>query len=613
MRRVFAGCTVPSRRNYSYRAPVRDVQFIAHEVFRATDHYKALGFKDVGKDTVDMVITEVAKFAEQVLAPLNNVADHKGAKWVSEKEVQTTPGFKEAYQQYIEGGWQGLSAPAEYGGQDLPTSLNMIKAEMIATANWTWGMFPGLSMGSMNTLLMHGSDHLKKTYLTKLTEGTWTGTMCLTEPQCGSDLAQVKTRAEPQPDGTYKIYGTKIFISCGDHDFTPNVVHSVLARLPGAPEGTKGISLFCVPKYKVEADGSLGAFNNVKVGRLEEKMGCHGSPTAVLNFDGAEGHLIGQPNRGLNHMFTYINTSRIGASMQGVGSAELSFQKALAYAKERLAMRSLSGPRFKDKPADPIIVHPDIRRMLLTQKAIAEGGRAMVFDCALIADKYYKYSVEGDKKKAKDADEELAVMTPILKGFLTELGLEAANAGIQIWGGHGYIKDNGMEQIVRDARISTVWEGTTGIQSLDLLGRKILAGKGKPFILLTKPMFSLAFKSLTNPQLAGKAAYLLRLLGQWTYLTAAITLTAARDREFVGAAAVDYLMFSGYVTMGYYWLRMYAAALDGIAANPQDKEFYESKMHTADFYFARMLPRTKALAKTMMAPVKVLDDSLLKP
>jgi len=476
-------------------------------------------------------------------------------------------------------------------------------------ANWSWSMYSGLSLGAMNTILAHGSDAQKQTYLTKLTEGSWTGTMCLTEAQCGTDLGQVRTKAEPNQDGSYNISGSKIFISAGDHDFTDNIVHIVLARLPDAPKGTRGISLFIVPKNQVNADGSCGQFNHVNVGSIEEKMGIKGSATAVLNFDGARGELIGPLNKGLECMFTFMNTARVGTALQGVCAAELSFQNALTYAKERLSMRSLTGVKAPEKVADPIISHPDVRRMLLTQKAFAEGGRAMVYYAALIVDEMEYASTQQEKDQAEDR---LGFITPILKAFLTETGCEAANLGVQIYGGHGFIKEWGMEQIVRDTRIATLYEGTTGIQALDLLGRKILLGRGKTFKMFTKEalMFCKNHSMISdNPQKKRMHKFIWPLskeIALWQQYTFRIALKTKKNRDMLGAASVDYLMYSGYIVMAYMWAKMAQTANEKLTAGTGDKAFYLSKVKTAEFYFNRILPRTKSLAKTMMANPKSL-------
>ena len=458
----------------NYQAPLRDMRFLMNEVLDFPGHYAQLvNGKDATPDMVEAILSEAAKFCEEVLAPLNASGDAEGCHF-DQGEVRTPAGFKDAYAQYIAGGWQGLSHPEEFGGQGLPMSLGLIKSEMMGTANWSFTMYPGLSLGCMNTLMQHGDAALKALYMPRLVSGEWTGTMCLTEPQCGTDLGQVSTRAEPQADGSFRITGTKIFISAGEHDLADNIVHIVLARLPDAPPGTRGISLFLVPKNQVDAQGHVGARNGVSCGALEHKMGIKASATAVLNFDGAQGWMLGQAHRGLEAMFTFMNTARIGTAVQGVAHAELSYQGALAYAKERRSMRALTGKKEPQQKADALIWHADVRRMLLTQKCVAEGGRAMVYFAAQYADHMVNGMLAGDDKAYAHWDDKLGFLTPILKGFLTELGLEASSLGMQVFGGHGYIREHGMEQILRDARISTLYEGTTGIQALDLLGRKVL-------------------------------------------------------------------------------------------------------------------------------------------
>uniref|UniRef100_A0A7S3PLQ9 Acyl-CoA dehydrogenase n=1 Tax=Aplanochytrium stocchinoi TaxID=215587 RepID=A0A7S3PLQ9_9STRA len=602
----------------NYQAPMREIQFLMNEVNDFQEHYKKLektNGEQATPDMVDMILEEMAKFSENELAPLNEGADRVGCKQLGPNEVVTPPGFKEAYKNFIEGGWVGLSFPEEYGGQGLPQSLGLFQAELTATANWTWTMFPGLSKGAINTLISHGTDELKAKYLEKLVSGEWTGTMCLTEPQCGSDLGQVSTKAEPIGDGKYKITGTKIFISCGEHDFTDNILHCVLARLPDAPEGTKGISLFAVPKKTVNDDGSLGDLNKATIGRIEDKMGCHGSPTCEINFDNSIGELIGTPNRGLNHMFTFINTSRLGTAIQGLAACEASYQNALAYARDRLAMRSLSGYKNPGGPADPIIVHPAVRALLLTQKCFAEGGRAMIAECALLNDIHAEAEAAGDEKKAKKLDDRLGFLTPILKGFLTEAGLEAANMGVQVYGGHGYIKSNHQEQIVRDVRIGSIWEGTTQIQALDLLGRKVMQQKLKPLQEHCSGLYSSAWNAFTNPgssqgAIRSHALKLLQLTADWQLSTYRIAMKARNNREAIGVASEPYLMYAGYVSLAHHWLQMEktaAAALDKDPNGP-DAKFYKSKIATARFYYDSILPRTRALKAQMFTPIESLMD-----
>ncbi|MDK9558313.1 acyl-CoA dehydrogenase C-terminal domain-containing protein [Marinobacter sp. M216] len=591
-----------------YKAPLRDMKFLLNEVFDYPGHYEALASGgNATPDIVDAILTECGRFCEEVLSPLYQSGDDEGCKL--EDGIVTTPrGYKEAYVQYAMGGWQGLSAPEEFGGQGLPASMGLLKQEMMGTANWSFSMYPGLSLGAMNTIFLHGSATQKHTYLTPLTEGRWGGTMCLTEPQCGTDLGQVKTRAEPQADGSYRLTGTKIFISSGDHDLTENIVHIVLARLPDAPKGTRGISLFIVPKFLPTEEGGVGERNAVTCGSLEKKMGIKASATCVMNFDGATGFLIGPENEGLNCMFTFMNTARIGTAIQGVGPAELSYQWALAYARERRSMRALSGKKEPDQIADALIYHADVRRMLLTQKAIAEGGRAMLYYAARLADHMVEGHTAGDQKKAEKYDDKLGFLTPILKGFLTELGCEAANLGMQVFGGHGYIREHGMEQIVRDTRIATLYEGTTGIQALDLLGRKVLLmTQGGAVRDFTLKIANFARKHLTDKRLRPYAVELLKLSAQWNLLTVRVMLAARKDRDVVSAAANDFLMYSGYVTMAYIWARQAAVAADRVRKGGEESEaFYRAKLATAEFYYERLLPRAQAHATSMLSPTENL-------
>src|SRR5690554_5507026 len=466
-------------------------------------------------------------------------------------------------------------------------------------------MYPGLSHGAMNTLSAHGTEEQQATYLTKLVSGQWTGTMCLTEPHCGTDLGLLRTKAEPQDDGSYKITGTKIFISAGEHDMAENIVHIVLARLPDAPEGTKGISLFIVPKFLPNAEGELGERNGVTCGSLEHKMGIHGNSTCVMNFDNATGFLIGPPNKGLNCMFTFMNTARLGTALQGLAHAEVAFQGGIEYARDRLQMRSLTGAKEPDKAADPIIVHPDVRRMLLTTKAFAEGNRAMLYYAAKQAD---IVQLSQDEEARTQADTLLSFITPIAKAFMTETGFEAANHGVQIYGGHGYISEWGMEQNVRDSRISTLYEGTTGIQALDLLGRKVLMTQGESLKAFTKVVHKFCKSNEENEAIKEFVAPLADINKEWGELTMKIGMTAMKDREEVGAAAVDYLMYSGYAVFAYLWAQMAKVALDKMADGTSEEMFYNAKVQTARFYFKRLLPRTRTHAETMLAGSSSLLD-----
>jgi alkylation response protein AidB-like acyl-CoA dehydrogenase len=588
-----------------YTAPLRDTRFLLNEVFDFPAHYAGLSNgKDADPDTVNAILEECGKFCEEVLSPLYLSGDAEGCR-LEDGQVTTPKGYKQAYQQYVEGGWQGLSHPAEYGGQGLPMSLGLLKSEMMGTANWPFLMYPGLSMGCMNTVMQYGTPEQLSTYMPPLTEGRWTGTMCLTEPQCGTDLGQITTRAEPQADGSYRLTGTKIFISSGDHDLAENIVHIVLARLPDAPKGTKGISLFIVPKFLPAADGGVGERNGVTVASLEHKMGIKASATCVLNFDDATSFMLGKPNEGLEAMFTFMNTARIGTAIQGVAHAELAFQGSLAYAKDRRSMRALSGKKEPEKNADAIIHHADVRRMLLTQKAFAEGGRAMIYFAAQYADHMVNGIIEGDPDKFAKWDDKLGFFTPILKGFLTEMGLEAANQGMQVFGGHGYIHEHGMEQIARDARIATLYEGTTGIQALDLLGRKVLLGsRGGCVRDFTGQMARFALDNLRHRGLRRFATDIGRYAAEWNVLTMRLMLTARKDRDVVSSASHHFLMYSGYVMMGYFWAVQAAVAQKKLAegSGAETPEFYKAKLATATFYFDHLLPRAKGHAASMTKP-----------
>ena len=569
-----------------YKAPLRDLRFVRNELLGYEAHYASLpGAEDATPDMVDAILEEGAKFCEQVLSPLNRIGDEQGCT-LTEKGVTTPAGFKEAYQQFVDGGWPSLASDTEFGGQGLPASLGFVLSEMMGTANWSWNMYPGLSHGAMNTLEAHGTQEQKETYLTRLISGEWTGTMCLTEPHCGTDLGLLKTRAQPQKDGSYRISGTKIFISAGEHDLAENIVHIVLARLPDAPEGTKGISLFIVPRYRADA---LNESNGVSCGSLEHKMGIHGNATCVMNFDEATGYLLGEPNKGLNGMFTFMNAARIGTGIQGLAHTEIAYQGAVRYARERLQMRSLSGVKNPDGPADPIIVHPDVRRMLLTIKALSEGNRALVYYTAQIADLLNS----PEAKIREQADLELSFLTPIVKAFLTETGFEAANLGLQCYGGHGYISEWGMEQNVRDSRIATLYEGTTGIQALDLLGRKVLLTQGATMRPFTKVIHKFCQGQEENAELAEFIKPLAALNQEWGELTMAIGMKAMANHEEVGAASVDYLMYSGYACLAYFWAKMAHTAQQALANGTTEEGFYRAKIQTAQFYYQRLLPRAQ--------------------
>ncbi len=591
-----------------YKVPVNDYLFLFNDVLDMQSQYKNVqGGDEASNDMVEAIFTEAAKFCENELAPIYQSGDD-GCTW--DDGVVTTPaGFKEAYQKFIEAGWTSLTGSTDMGGQGLPSSIGIAINEMMTTANWAWAMYPGLSEGAVATLETSGTEQQKKDYLVKLISGVWSGTMCLTEPHCGTDLGLMKTKAVPSDDGSYKVNGTKIFISAGEHDLTENIVHIVLAKLPDAPKGTKGLSLFIIPKFLVAEDGSAGERNGVRCGSIEHKMGIHGNGTAVLNFDDAKAFLIGEPNQGLAAMFTYMNVARIGTASQGAAAAERSYQGAAKYARERLAMRSISGVKNPEGPADAIIEHPDVRRMLLTQRVIAEGGRAMVTYASQFADLYRG----GNSQEERDAAEiRLGFCTPILKGFITELGVEAANHGVQVFGGHGYIKEWGMEQILRDSRIATLYEGTTGIQALDLVGRKVLMDKFKQLNVFTGEMLSFAGqflpwkKSPQAKQMRKQAWTVAKLAIKWRYLAYRMAMRAKKNPDNVGASSVDFLMYSGYAYMGFMWAKMSFAAHKQLAAGEADKNFLESKLHSAEFFFERILPRADAHAKTLSANLESL-------
>jgi len=593
----------------TYKAPIRDMQFVMRDLLNIEKHYQSLpACEEVNGELIDAILGEGSKFSEEVVAPLNAVGDQEGCQMLDNGEVKTPAGFKEAYQQYVDGGWPALDQPAKYGGQDLPMSIGTPIREMNGTANWSWAMYPGLSHGAMETIDKHGSEKQKAIFMEPLVSGRWTGTMCLTEAHSGTDLGLLRCKAEQGADSAYRITGSKMFVSSGEHDLAENIVHIVLARLPDSPQGTKGISLFIVPKFIPNEDGSIGERNKVSCGALEHKMGIHGNSTCLLNFDGATGYLVGEENKGLSYMFTFMNFARLGTGLQGLAHSELAFQNSLAYTRDRLQMRSLTGPKNLGGPADPIIVHPDVRRMLLTQKAFAEGGRALLYFASTQGDILTK----SDDPEARElANHVLSFLTPIIKAFLTETGFESANLGLQCFGGHGYISEWGAEQNVRDARIGMLYEGTTGIQALDLLGRKVLGTRGKALAPVTSFILDFCKQSRGRKELRPLLKTLMRLTKQWKSLTRKIGFAAMRNRDAAGAASVDYIMFSGYVLLGVAWAASARVAYRRLEQGTKEEAFYRAKIQTAEFYFAKILPRTTSLLETISTgadPLMNMDE-----
>jgi alkylation response protein AidB-like acyl-CoA dehydrogenase len=592
-----------------YTPPIRDLQFVLHELLDAVPTLKQIpAYADLDADTINAVLEEGGKFAAEVLQPLNIPGDQEGCTLdKATHEVKTPKGFKDAYAKYVEGGWPALSTDPAYGGQGLPHLVNQCFYEMLNSANQAWTMYPGLSHGAYECLHEHGTDEQKALYLPKLSSGVWTGTMCLTEPHCGTDLGLLRSKAEPQADGSYRITGQKIFISAGEHDLAENIVHLVLARLPDAPAGSKGISLFVVPKFVPKADGSLGERNGITCGALEHKMGIHGNATCQMNLDGAQGWLVGEPNKGLPAMFVMMNAARIGVANQSLGLTEVAYQNAVVYAKERIQMRSLSGPKAPDKPADPIIVHPDVRKMLLTARAYAEGARALALHTVLLLDQELKSDDEDLKRECAD---EVALLTPVLKAFFTDNAWIATSHCMQVYGGHGYIAEWGMEQFVRDARINMIYEGTNTVQSLDLLGRKVLGDNGKKLKAFGKRIAAFVEEEGTNEAMQEFVNPLADLGDKVTKLTTELGMKAFGNADEVGAAAVDYLRVIGHLCFAYFFARMAKIAL---AKQDSGDPFYTAKLATARFYFAKLLPETASLirsARAGVAPLMAMEEAL---
>lgn len=579
-----------------YKAPVKDMMFVLKDVI-GTDKIRELPpFKEVTDDLIEAVLTEGAKFTENVLLPINLAGDKEGCRW--ENSTVTTPkGYKEAYKEFVEGGWPALASDPEYGGQGLPNMVSLFFEEMICSSNLSFGLYPGLTRGAAEMLHAHGSQELKDQYLQKMYSGIWSGTMCLTEPHCGTDLGMLRTKAEPQQDGSYKLTGTKIFITSGEHDLTENIIHFVIARTPDGPAGIKGISLFLVPKFIPKADGSLGERNAVKCDSIEHKMGIKASSTCVMNFDGATGYLVGDLYRGINNMFTMMNIERLGVGIQGLGLGEVAYQNALAYAKDRIQGRALDGAKNPSQPADPLIVHPDIRRMLLTMKSLNEGCRMLE---AWVAQHLDISQDSTDPEERRNSYDLIQLLTPIIKTFLTDVGTDVTNLGIQIYGGHGYIWENGMEQFARDARIAQIYEGANGIQALDLVGRKMPAHMGRYLRQFFLPVQDFIEKNIIDESIQEFMGPLAKSFGRLQQATAIIAQRGFVNPNEAGAASYDYLRLFAYVAIAYLWCRAVLVAKDKIEKGSTDP-FFEAKINTARFYMQKIMPQTSALFATIMA------------
>ena len=590
----------------TYKAPVDDVLFLLNDVFHIERHANLPGFADASPDLVEAILGEAAKFSENVLTPLNRIGDVEGCTRHDDGSVTTPKGFKDAYRQIVEGGWVGISAPSEFGGQGLPMFMTQQVNEFLSSANLAFAMYPGLTQGAIAAILVHGTPEQKALYLPKMVAGEWTGTMNLTEPHCGTDLGLIRTKATKQTDGSYKITGTKIFISSGEHDLSENIVHLVLARIEGAPEGTKGISLFLVPKVLPNADRSLGARNAVSCGSLEEKMGIHGNATCVMNYDGATGWLIAEENRGLHAMFTMMNEARLAVGLQGLAISEVAYQNAAAYAKERLQGRALSGAKFKDKPADPIIVHPDVRRTLMTIKSFNEAGRALVMWTALASDLHHRSE---DDKTRQAAEDHMGLLTPVIKGVLTDTGFASTVMAQQMLGGHGYIAEHGMEQFVRDARITMMYEGANGIQALDLVGRKLPKDGGRALQAFFAEVQGFIKEHSANDAMKPYVGPLGQALGHLQQATMWFMQNALAKPDNAGAGSTDYMHLFGLVALGYMWCRMVAAAQDKLKAGANGSaERMNAKLVTGRFFMERVLPETGAhLARIQAGAGSVME------
>jgi acyl-CoA dehydrogenase len=573
-----------------YKAPVDDVMFLLNDVFHIERYANLPGFADASPDVIEAVLGEAAKLCEDVLTPLNRTGDVQGCRRHDDGSVTTPDGFKDAFRQLVEGGWIGISVPGEFGGQGLPSALTQTVNEFLASANMAFAMYPGLTQGAIAALIAHGTPEQQALYLPKMIAGEWTGTMNLTEPQCGTDLGLIRTKAVKQSDGSFKISGTKIFISAGEHDLAANIVHLVLARIEGAPDGTKGLSLFVVPKFLPNPDGSPGARNGVSCGSIEEKMGIHANSTCVMNYDGATGWLVAQENHGLPAMFTMMNEARLGVGVQGLALSEVAYQNAAAYAKDRLQGRALTGAKFKDKPADPIIVHPDVRRALMSIRAFNEAARALVMWTALKGDVAHR---SNDAKERQAADDHMGLLTPVIKGVLTDQAFANTVAAQQVFGGHGYIKEWGMEQFVRDARIPMIYEGANGIQALDLVGRKLAKDGGRAITAFFAEVQGYVKEHAGDAALKTYVEPLGKALGHLQQATLWFAQNALAKPDHAGAGATDYMHLFGLVALGYMWARMAEAAAQKLAAGENGAgERMSAKLVTGRFFAERMLPET---------------------
>ena len=568
-----------------YQAPVRDMKFLIHEVLNYSDMQSYPAFEDFDGETVDAILEEAAKFCENVLAPLNVVGDHEGCTRHEDGSVTTPTGFKEAYKQMVENGWTSIAAAPEYGGQGLPRMVGIAAGEMQTAANMAFAMYPGLTAGAAKAIAVGGSDAQKQTYLPKMVSGEWTGTMNLTEPHCGTDLGLLKTKAVPQPDGTYKITGQKIFISAGEHDMADNIIHLVLARIEGAPEGTKGISLFIVPKFILDENENPGERNGVVCGSIEEKMGIHGNSTCVMNYDDATGYLIGEENKGLRVMFVMMNEARIGVGMQGLGQSDVAYQNAAAYAKDRVQGRALTGPVNDNGPADPIIVHPDVRRMLLETRALNEGARALLYWAAMQED---LENVSEDEKVVEKADDYLGLLTPVIKGYITDMAMKTTIDCQQVFGGHGFIEEWGMSQFVRDNRIALIYEGANGIQALDLVGRKLARNGGRALMTLNQEIDAFV-GTMEDERLEDFKTGLVDAKAKLTDATMWLMQNGMTNPNNAGAGSVDYMHMMGLATLAYMWARMAVVAQTKIDEG-SNEEFYPNKLTVGRYFLARMLP-----------------------